>query len=82
MEKTAQLRPFYLARILYERTDENHALTTQQFQMILEEEYGIKTHRQTIPSDVQLLRELGMDIKEVMLAEKDYQLKRKRFLED
>ena len=31
---------------------------------ILENEYGIKTHRQTIPNDVALLRTVGMDIQE------------------
>ena len=36
MNKDAQLRPFYLAQILYERTDEDHYLTTAQLMEILE----------------------------------------------
>lgn len=79
MEKSTQYRPFYLARILYERTDEDHALTTQQLQTILENEFGIKTHRQTVPSDVQLLRNLGMDIKEIMSDQKYYNLVSRKF---
>ena len=74
MQTPALLRPLYLARILYERTDEDHFLTTQQLMSILEDEYGIKTHRQTIPSDIKALRTVGMDIQEVMSDQKRYNL--------
>ena len=74
MNIDAKLRPFYLARILYERTDEDHYLSTAQLMEILEKEYGIKTHRQTIPSDVEILRTFGMDIQEVMSSQKRYNL--------
>ena len=74
MNNDAKLRPLYLARILYERTDEDNYLTTAQLIEILEKEYGIKTHRQTIPSDMDLLRAFGMDIQEVMSAQKRYNL--------
>ena len=30
MDNNAKLRPLYLAKILYERTDEDHYLTTMQ----------------------------------------------------
>ena len=63
-----------VARILYERTDEEHFLTTAQLMEILEREYGIKTHRQTIPSDVETLRAYGLEIQEVMSAQKRYNL--------
>ena len=74
MEKSAQLRPIYLAKTLYDRTDEDHALSTAQLMEILENEYGIKTHRQTIPSDVALLRSTGMEIQEVKTDQKRYNL--------
>ena len=74
MEKDPKLRPLYLAQILYERTDEDHYLTTAQLMEILEKEYGIKTHRQTIPADVAALRSFGMEIQEVMSAQKRYNL--------
>ena len=74
MDKDLRLRPFYLARILYERTDEDHYLTTAQLMDILEKEYGIKAHRQRIPADVELLRAFGMEIQEVMSSEKRYNL--------
>ena len=74
MDKDARLRPFYLAQILYDRTDEDHYLTTAQLIEILEKEYKIKTHRQTIPVDVQTLRAFGMEIQEVMSSQKRYNL--------
>lgn len=74
MDKDSRLRPFYLAQILYERTDEDHYLTTAQLIEILEKEYGIKTHRQTIPVDVQTLRAFGMEIQEVLSSQKRYNL--------
>ena len=74
MDNNAKRRPLFLAQILYERTDEEHYLTTAQLMNILENEYGIKTHRQTIPADVEILRSFGMDIQEVMSAQKRYNL--------
>ena len=79
MDKKAKLRPLYLAQILFERTDEDHYLTTAQLMEILENEYNIKTHRQTIPADVEILRSFGMDIQEVMSAQKRYNLISREF---
>ena len=59
MDNNAKLRPLYLAKILYERTDEDHYLTTMQLAQILEEEYGIPAHRQTIKTDIELLHQFG-----------------------
>ena len=69
-----KLRPFYLAQILYERTDEDHSLSTAELMEILENEYGIKTHRQRIPADVEVLRSFGMEIQEIMSSQKRYNL--------
>ena len=74
MDKDPKLRPLYLAQILYERTDEDHYLTTAQLMEILEKEYGIKTHRQTTPADIASLRSFGMEIQEVMSSQKRYNL--------
>ena len=40
MDKDPKLRPLYLAQILYERTDEDHYLTTAELMEILEKEIG------------------------------------------
>ena len=69
-----KLRPFYLAQILYERTDEDHSLSTAELMEVLENEYGIKTHRQRIPADVEVLRSFGMEIQEIMSSQKRYNL--------
>ena len=74
MDQDSKLRPFYLAKILYERTDEDHYLTTAELMEILEKEYGFKVHRQTIPADVAALRSFGMEIQEVMSSQKRYNL--------
>lgn len=72
MDNEAKLRPLYLAKILYERTDEDHYLTTAQLMSILKEEYGINSHRQTIKSDVDILTKFGMEIEEVKSTQNRY----------
>ena len=79
MERADKLRPFYLAKILYERTDEEHSLSTSELQEILEKEYGVRAHRQTIPADVEILRDFGMDIQEVLSSRKQYNLVSREF---
>ena len=74
MDKDAKLRPLCLAQILYEYTDEDHYLSTAQIMEILEKNYGIKAHRQTIPRDVEILRAFGMEIQEIMSSQKRYNL--------
>lgn len=72
MDNEAKLRPLYLAKILYERTDEDHYLTTAQLMKILKEEYGINSHRQTIKSDIDILTKFGMEIEEVKSTQNRY----------
>ncbi len=79
MDKDAKRRPLILAKILLECTDEEHYLTTAQLMEILEKEHGIKTHRQTIPSDIDILRSFGMDIQDVMSSQKRYNLVSREF---
>ena len=79
MDNNAKLRPLYLAKILYERTDEDHYLTTMQLAQILEEEYGIPAHRQTIKTDIELLQQFGMDIQDVKSTQNRYNLISRQF---
>ena len=62
MDIKAKLRPFYIARMLYERTGEEHYLTIAQIMDTLEKEYGISTSRGTVGDDIRALQEFGMDI--------------------
>ncbi len=71
MDKDAKRRPLYLAKILYEKTDENHSLTTAQLMRELKE-YGITAHRQTVKSDIQLLQNFGLEIQEVKSSQNKY----------
>ena len=59
MDLKAKLRPFYVAKMLYEQTDEDHYLTIAQIMEQLEKEYGISTSRGTVGDDIKALQELG-----------------------
>ena len=74
MNNDAKLKPLYLAKILYEQTDDDHFLTTAQLIQILEEQYGIKSHRQTIKTDIELLQRFGLDIQEIKSTQNRYNL--------
>lgn len=74
MDNDAKLRPLYLAKILYEYTDENNFLTTTQLIQMLEEKYGIKAHRQTIKAEIELLKQFGLEIEEVKSTQNRYNL--------
>ena len=62
METTKNLRALYLAKILYEQTDEDHPLSTNQLIEALQNEFGISAHRVTIYEDMEQLRSFGLDI--------------------
>ncbi len=62
MDIKAKLRPFYVAKMLYEQTDEDHYLTIAQIIEQLEKNYGISTSRGTVSDDIKVLQELGIDI--------------------
>lgn len=79
MDNDAKLRPLYLGKILFERTDEEHSLTTNQLIQILKEEYGINAHRQTIASEILLLKDFGMDIGCIKSRQNKYHLVSREF---
>ena len=62
MDIKAKLRPFYVAKLLFEQTDEDHYLTIAQIMEQLERDYGISTSRGTVGDDIKALQELGIDI--------------------
>lgn len=79
MDNNAKLRPLYLAKILYELTDEEHCLSTNQLIDILQEKYGIASYRTTIASDIELLKQYGMDIQSVKSQSIMYNLVSREF---
>lgn len=79
MDHDAKIRPIYIAKLLAEFTDEDHYLTTVQIQDLLRRRYGIETYRRTIPADIQVLKEAGMDIAETRSTQNRYSLLSRTF---
>ncbi|MBR3362214.1 MAG: WYL domain-containing protein [Lachnospiraceae bacterium] len=79
MDNDAKLRPLYLGKILFERTDEDNSLTTNQLIKILKEEYHISSHRQTIATEIELLQSFGMDIECIKSRQNKYHLVSREF---
>ena len=79
METTKNLRALYLAKILYEQTDEAHPLSTNQLIEALQDEFGISAHRVTIYEDMEQLRFFGLDIYTVKSTQNRYYLASRLF---
>ena len=56
-----KLKLLYLAKLLYEKTDDEHFLTTKEIASLLCE-YDIEVERKTLSDDIDRLREFGVDI--------------------
>ena len=79
MDIKAKLRPFYVAKLLYEQTDEDHYLTIAQIIEQLERDYGISTSRGTVGDDIKALQELGVEIEVEPSTQKRFYLIGRRF---
>lgn len=79
MDIKAKLRPFYVAKMLYEQTDEDHYLTVAQIIEQLERDYGIFTSRGTIGDDIKALQEFGIEIEVVPSTQKRFSLLGRKF---
>lgn len=62
MDIKAKLRPFYVAKMLYEQTDEDNYLTIVQIMNQLERDYCISTSRGTVGDDIKALQAFGIEI--------------------
>ena len=79
MNSEAKIRPLYIAKLLQEMTDEDHNLSTTQLQKLLEERWGIKPYRQTIPNDIEILQQAGLDIQVIASRQNHYSLISRHF---
>ena len=79
MDIKAKLRPFYVAKMLYEQTDENHYLTIAQIMEQLERDYDIYTSRGTVGDDIKALQLLGVEINVEPSTQNRYYLLGRRF---
>ena len=79
MEAIKNIRAMYLAKILFEQSNEAHPLSTNQLIETLEKEYGISAHRVTIYEDMEQLRAFGFDIYTVKSTQNKYYLASRLF---
>lgn len=73
MDNGSKLRLLYIEKMLQD-TDEQHPLTNSEMMSILADQYGISTHRTTIPADIDLLIKAGMEIETIGSRPKKYYL--------
>ena len=73
MDNDSKLRLLYIGKML-QNTDEAHPLTNAEMMQLLEDKYGMTTHRTTIPSDIDLLKKSGMEIEIIESKPKKYYL--------
>ena len=74
MDIKAKLRPFYVAKMLYEQTDEEHYLTIAQIIDELKTQYGISTSRGTVGDDIKALQTFGVEIEVEQSTQNRYYL--------
>lgn len=79
MDIKAKLRPFYVAKMLYEQTDEDHYLTIVRIMDQLERNYGIVTSRGTVSDDIKVLQAFGIEIEVEPSIQNRYYLIGRRF---
>lgn len=79
MENESKIRLLSLCKLLYERSDEAHPLSTTQIIEILKNEYSISAHRTTISKDVDVLKEFGLDIGKIESTQNKYFIERRLF---
>ena len=66
-------------KLLMDRTDENHTLSTVQLIKLLEDEYGMQTHRVTIAKDIKILQDSGIDIGVIESTQNKYYIAGRQF---
>lgn len=78
MEVNSKLRILYLIKIFLEKTDEEHRLSATELNKELYK-YGISVNRKTIYSDIELLREFGIDILQTKGTNGGYYVGQRKF---
>ena len=79
MADTTKLRLLYIYKLLNEETDADHYLTINQLRKELLDRWGIESHRQTVSSDIEALRTLGVDISEYLGTQKHFWIEKRMF---
>ena len=79
MAENEKLKILYLMQILMEETDKNHILNALELCDILENRYGISSSRKTIYSDVERLKEYGIQIEQLKGKNQGYYIEQREF---
>ena len=79
MDYNGKLRPLYVFKLLYELTDEDHPLTTNELIQLLEDRFSIKTQRTRISQDIEALEEFGFEIGRVRGQANNYYFDKRPF---
>lgn len=77
--KISRLRPLFVLKTLYEKTDETHSITISQILQELNEKYRITSYRKTIKEDIDLLIAAGYDIEFIKSSQNQYQISNRDF---
>lgn len=64
MSGQSKLKTLYVMKLLQEESNAQNVLSAADLCKILEERYGIKAERKAIYSDIEVLKEFGLDIKQ------------------
>lgn len=79
LERSGKLRPLYLFKLLYELTDEDHPLTTNELLQLLNDRFSIKTQRTRIAQDIEALEDFGFEIGRVRGQSNNYYFDKRSF---
>ena len=79
MENEGKIRLLTLYKVLYERTDAEHPLSTAQLIDILANEYSISAHRSTITKDADVLISFGINVIRIESTQNKYYIGAREF---
>lgn len=79
MENESKVRLLSLCKLLYEKSDEAHPLSTSQIIELLRDEYSIPAHRTTIAKDVEVLIQFGIGVGKIESTQNKYYIEHRLF---
>ena len=79
IEYYGKLRPLYIFKLLYELSDEDHPLTTNDLIHLLDDRFSIKTQRTRIAQDIEALEAFGFEIGRVRGQSNNYYFDKRSF---
>ena len=75
---SAKLRTLYIMKMLLEKTDEKYTMSAADINKVLRE-YGMSADRKTVYSDVETLREFGIDVLQTKGTNSGYYIGSRKF---